>query len=129
MGKVLFSRYLCESRVTRSDMGLTLVEKIAARHADGLAPGTQVRSADFRSIRPRIYMARWRHSGRRSCAPMPRAVGQLELHGGRFQRSPKYYSKEIFRRASPARMSLSPCADSSTTTRCSITRLNFWAMG
>jgi hypothetical protein len=32
-------------------MGLTLVEKIAARHADGLAPGTQVRSGDFVSIR------------------------------------------------------------------------------
>jgi hypothetical protein len=31
-------------------MGLTLVEKIAARHADGLVPGTQVRSGDFVSI-------------------------------------------------------------------------------
>jgi len=28
-------------------MGLTLVEKIAGRHADGLAPGTVVRSGDF----------------------------------------------------------------------------------
>jgi homoaconitate hydratase len=37
-------------------MGLTLVEKIAARHANGLAPGTVVRSGDFVSIRPRHVM-------------------------------------------------------------------------
>src|SRR5216110_1086084 len=37
-------------------MGLTLVEKIAGRHADGLAPGTQVHSGDFVSIRPRHVM-------------------------------------------------------------------------
>src|SRR2546423_6080805 len=37
-------------------MGLTLVEKIAARHADGLAPGTIVRAGDFVSIRPRHVM-------------------------------------------------------------------------
>ena len=30
-----------------SYMGLTLVEKIAARHADGLAAGTVVRAGDF----------------------------------------------------------------------------------
>src|SRR5438093_12782871 len=38
------------------DMGLTLVEKIAARHADGLAPSAMVRSGDFISIRPRHVM-------------------------------------------------------------------------
>src|SRR3982074_1053178 len=37
-------------------MGLTLVEKIAARHADGLAPNAVVRAADFISIRPRHVM-------------------------------------------------------------------------
>src|SRR3954449_6167756 len=37
-------------------MGLTLVEKIAGRHADGLAPGTVVRAGDFVSIRPRHVM-------------------------------------------------------------------------
>src|ERR1700751_98217 len=37
-------------------MGLTLVEKIAGRHADGLASGTVVRSGDFISIRPRHVM-------------------------------------------------------------------------
>ena len=34
------------------DMGLTLVEKIAARHADGLAPGTRCAAAiSFRFAR------------------------------------------------------------------------------
>ncbi|PYL81156.1 MAG: homoaconitase, partial [Verrucomicrobia bacterium] len=37
-------------------MGLTLVEKIAARHADGLGPGAVARSGDFISIRPRHVM-------------------------------------------------------------------------
>ena len=37
-------------------MGITLVEKIAGRHADGLPPGTVVRSGDFVSIRPRHVM-------------------------------------------------------------------------
>ena len=37
-------------------MGLTLVEKIASRHADGLPAGTVVRSGDFISIRPRHVM-------------------------------------------------------------------------
>src|SRR4029077_1672836 len=37
-------------------MGRTLVEKIAGRHADGLAPATVVRSGDFISIRPRHVM-------------------------------------------------------------------------
>src|SRR5207249_1523171 len=37
-------------------MGLTLVEKIAARHADGLKSGAIVRSGDFISIRPRHVM-------------------------------------------------------------------------
>src|SRR5207237_2269524 len=37
-------------------MGLTLVEKIAGRHADGLQPGKAVRSGDFISIRPRHVM-------------------------------------------------------------------------
>ena len=37
-------------------MGITLVEKIAGRHADGLPAGTVVRSGDFVSIRPRHVM-------------------------------------------------------------------------
>src|SRR6266513_1005230 len=37
-------------------MGLTFVEKIAARHADGLAAGTVVHAGDFISIRPRHVM-------------------------------------------------------------------------
>src|SRR5437868_3055036 len=37
-------------------MGLTLVEKIAARHADGLPSGSVVHAGDFISIRPRHVM-------------------------------------------------------------------------
>ena len=37
-------------------MGLTFVEKIAARHADGLAARTVVHAGDFISIRPRHVM-------------------------------------------------------------------------
>src|SRR5438128_2613613 len=37
-------------------MDLTLIEKIAARHADGLAAGAVVRAGDFVSIRPRHVM-------------------------------------------------------------------------
>src|SRR5436190_7203469 len=37
-------------------MSVTLVEKIAGRHADGLAPGRLLRSGDFVSIRPRHVM-------------------------------------------------------------------------
>src|SRR3982750_653955 len=37
-------------------MGLTFVEKIAARHADGLPSGVAVRAGDFISIRPRHVM-------------------------------------------------------------------------
>src|SRR6266704_3057573 len=37
-------------------MGLTFVEKIAARHADGLPSGAVVRSGDFITIRPKHVM-------------------------------------------------------------------------
>src|SRR5205823_3034866 len=37
-------------------MGLTLVEKIAARHADGLAPNAVVHAGDLISIRPHQVM-------------------------------------------------------------------------
>src|SRR5438128_10921461 len=37
-------------------MGLTLFEKIASRHADGLAPGTAVHAGDVISMRPRHVM-------------------------------------------------------------------------
>src|SRR4029453_14234934 len=39
-------------------MGLTLVEKIAGRHADALAPNAVVRSGDFVLIRPPPVMTR-----------------------------------------------------------------------
>src|SRR5438552_2393487 len=76
MGKVLFSRDSCESRVTQSDMGLTIVEKIAARHADGLAPGTQVCSGDFVSIRPRHVMT---HDNTGAVIPKFKQIGATSI--------------------------------------------------
>src|SRR5436189_3659691 len=48
-------------------MGLTFVEKIAARHADGLPSGAVVRSGDFISIRPRHVIT---HDN--TCAVIPK---------------------------------------------------------
>ena len=57
-------------------MGLTLVEKIAARHADGLAPGTQVRSGDFVSIRPRHVMT---HDNTGAVIPKFKQIGATTI--------------------------------------------------
>src|SRR6266542_111049 len=57
-------------------MGLTLVEKIAARHADGLAPGTVVRSGDFISIRPRHVMT---HDNTGAVIPKFKQIGATKL--------------------------------------------------
>src|SRR4051795_2782783 len=57
-------------------MGLTLVEKIAARHADGLAPGTQVRSGDFISIRPRHVMT---HDNTGAVIPKFKQIGATKI--------------------------------------------------
>ena len=57
-------------------MGLTLVEKIAARHADGLAPGTQVRSGDFISIRPRHVMT---HDNTGAVIPKFKQIGATSI--------------------------------------------------
>ena len=57
-------------------MGLTLVEKIAARHADGLAPGTQVRSGDFVSIRPRHVMT---HDNTGAVIPKFKQIGATSI--------------------------------------------------
>src|SRR5258705_11436427 len=57
-------------------MALTLVEKIAARHADGLAPGTQVRSGDFVSIRPRHVMT---HDNTGAVIPKFKQIGVTAL--------------------------------------------------
>src|SRR5258708_8404903 len=57
-------------------MGLTLVEKIAARHADGLAPGTQVRSGDFVSIRPRHVMT---HDNTGAVMPKFKQIGATKI--------------------------------------------------
>src|SRR5215216_1859223 len=57
-------------------MGLTLVEKIAARHADGLPPETQVRSGDFVSIRPRHVMT---HDNTGAVIPKFRQIGAIAI--------------------------------------------------
>jgi homoaconitate hydratase len=57
-------------------MGLTLVEKIAARHADGLRPGTIVRSGDFVSIRPRHVMT---HDNTGAVIPKFKQIGATEI--------------------------------------------------
>ncbi|MGE5209541.1 MAG: homoaconitase, partial [Alphaproteobacteria bacterium] len=57
-------------------MGLTLVEKIAARHADGLTPGTVVRSGDFISIRPRHVMT---HDNTGAVIPKFKQIGAITI--------------------------------------------------
>src|SRR5262249_26277452 len=58
------------------DMRLTLVEKIAAGHADGLAPGTLVRSGDFVSIRPRHVMT---HDNTGAVIPKFKQIGVTKI--------------------------------------------------
>ena len=57
-------------------MGLTLVEKITSRHADGLAPGTVVRSGDFISIRPRHVMT---HDNTGAVIPKFKQIGATSI--------------------------------------------------
>jgi homoaconitate hydratase len=57
-------------------MGLTLVEKIAARHADGPAPGTAVHSGDFISIRPRHVMT---HDNTGAVIPKFKQIGATSI--------------------------------------------------
>src|ERR1700739_4122956 len=57
-------------------MGLTLVEHISARSADGLAPGTVVRSGDFVSIRPRHVMT---HDNTGAVIPKFKQIGATTI--------------------------------------------------
>jgi len=57
-------------------MGLTLVEKIAARHADELKPGTIIRSGDFISIRPRHVMT---HDNTGAVIPKFKQIGATKI--------------------------------------------------
>src|SRR6266536_1620903 len=57
-------------------MQLTLVEKIAARHTDGLAPGAVVRAGDFVSIRPRHVMT---HDNTGAVIPKFKQIGATEI--------------------------------------------------
>src|SRR3989449_2028921 len=66
---------LCPFR-TIIDMGVTLVEKIAGRHADGLAPNAVVRSGDFVSIRPRHVMT---HDNTGAVIPKFKQIGATSI--------------------------------------------------
>jgi len=57
-------------------MGLTLVEKIAARHVDGLATGAIVRAGDFVSIRPRHVMT---HDNTGAVIPKFKQIGATSI--------------------------------------------------
>src|SRR5437773_3276139 len=57
-------------------MGLALVEKIAARHADGLPPGAAVRSGDFISIRPQHVMT---HDNTGAVIPKFKQIGATSI--------------------------------------------------
>src|SRR5947209_192119 len=57
-------------------MGLTLVEKIAARHADGLASGAIVGAGDFVSIRPRHVMT---HDNTGAVIPKFKQIGATNI--------------------------------------------------
>src|SRR6266508_3612642 len=57
-------------------MGLTLVEKIAGRHADELAPNVGVRSGDFVSIRPRHVMT---HDNTGAVIPKFKQIGATAI--------------------------------------------------
>jgi homoaconitate hydratase len=57
-------------------MGLTLVEKIAGRHADGLPPNAVVRSGDFVSIRPRHVMT---HDNTGAVIPKFKQIGATSI--------------------------------------------------
>src|SRR3989440_3624184 len=57
-------------------MGLTLVEKIAARHADGLPKGAVVRAGDFVSIRPRHVMT---HDNTGAVIPKFKQIGATKI--------------------------------------------------
>jgi homoaconitate hydratase len=57
-------------------MGLTLVEKIATRHADGLPAGSVVRSGDFISIRPRHVMT---HDNTGAVIPKFKQIGATSI--------------------------------------------------
>ena len=57
-------------------MPLTLVEKIAARHADGLPAGTKVHAGDFISIRPRHVMT---HDNTGAVIPKFKQIGAIKI--------------------------------------------------
>ncbi len=61
-------------------LGLTLVEKLATRFADGLAPGQVVRQGDFVTIRPKHVMT---HDNTGAVMPKFRQLGAKKIHDPR----------------------------------------------
>ena len=59
---------------------LTLVEKLATRHAVGLAPGQVVRSGDFVTIRPKHVMT---HDNTGAVMPKFKQIGATKIHDPR----------------------------------------------
>ncbi|MSR29163.1 MAG: homoaconitase [Phycisphaerales bacterium] len=57
-------------------MGLTLVEKIASVHADGIARGAELRAGDFVSIRPRHVMT---HDNTGAVIPKFKQIGATRI--------------------------------------------------
>src|SRR5207237_4274033 len=57
-------------------MGFTLVDNVAARHADGLAVGTVVRAGDSVSIRPRHVMS---HDNTAAVMPKFKQIGATAI--------------------------------------------------
>src|SRR5436305_5125217 len=90
-------------------MGLTLVEKIAGRHADGLPAGTVVRAGDFVSIRPRQVMTddaaaalipKFQHIGARTSADPSQPVFAIDhdIQNTSPKNLEKYAKNEAFAR-------------------------------
>jgi homoaconitate hydratase len=64
----------------RPNESLTLVEKLATRHAVGLAPGGVVRQGDFITIRPRHVMT---HDNTGAVMPKFKQLGAAKIHDPR----------------------------------------------
>ena len=90
-------------------MGLTLVEKIAARHADGLAARAVVRAGDFVTIRPRHVMT---HDNTGAVIPKFKQIGATKIsRSARSRCSPSITTSRTSRRrtwASTPRSKRSP---------------------
>jgi homoaconitate hydratase len=63
-----------------ADAPLTLIEKLATKHAVGLAPGASVHSGDFITIRPKHVMT---HDNTGAVIPKFKQIGATKIHDPR----------------------------------------------